>query len=235
MDPLSLIASALVAGAVEATKPTAAQAVKDAYGALKAALARKLGAQSEVVKAAQAVEEKPGSEGRASTLEEELQDVRDQLDAEIERLTKTLDEALTQHAPGTSYTATLTGSGAIAQGSGAQAAGQGGVVVGGGNTGVINTGTQITIQNAYGSGSGAGGQRTPDNPLAQKLYEALSGYTFSTDDLQDLMFTLHVDWDSLSGENKSAKARAIVDYFTREERLDDVYRAAKDKRPRYAW
>jgi len=233
MDPLSLIASALVAGAVEAAKPTAAQAVKDAYDALKAALARKLGAQSGVVKATQAVEEKPNSEGRVRTLEEELQDVRDQIDAEIERLAKKLDEALKQYAPGTSYTATLTGSGAIAQGPGARAVGERGVMVEGANTGVINTGTQITIQNAYGSG--AGGQRTPDNPLAQKLYEALSGYAFSMDDLQDLMFTLNVDWDSLSGDNKGAKARAIVDYLTREERLDELHCAAKDKRPRYAW
>jgi len=235
MDPLSLIASALVAGAVEAAKPTAAQAVKDTYGALKAALARKFGAQSGVVKAAQAVEEKPGSEGRARTLEEELQDVRDQLNAEIEQLAKKLDEALKQYAPGTSYTATLTGSSAIARGSGAQAVGERGVMVGGANSGVINTGTQVTIQNADGTGSGAGGQCKPDDPLAQKLYEALNSYAFNTDDLQDLMFTLHVDWDSLPGDNKGAKARAIVDYFAREQRLDELYRATKDKRPRYAW
>jgi hypothetical protein len=233
MDPLTLIASALVAGAVEAAKPTAAQAVKDAYTAVKAALARKFGAQSGVVKAAQAVEEKPGSEGRAKTLEEELQDVRDQIDAEIEQLAKKLDEALKQYAPGTTYTATLTGSGAIAQGTGARAVGERGVMVEGANPGVINTGTQVT--HIYGSGSGAGGQRKPDDPLAQKLYEALSGYAFNTDDLQDLMFTLNVEWDSLSGDNKGAKARAIVDYFTREERLEELYRAAKDKRPRYAW
>ena len=146
MDPLSLIASALVAGAVEAAKPTAAQAVKDAYDALKAALARKLGAQSGVVKATQAVEEKPNSEGRVRTLEEELQDVRDQIDAEIERLAKKLDEALKQYAPGTSYTATLTGSGAIAQGPGARAVGERGVMVEGANTGVINTGTQVSVR-----------------------------------------------------------------------------------------
>jgi hypothetical protein len=235
MDLLALIAGALVAGAVEAAKPTAAQAVKDAYTAVKAALTRKFGAQSGVVKAVQAVEEKPSSEGRARALEEELQDVRDQLDAEIEQLAKKLDEALKQFAPGTTYTATLTGSGAIAQGSGARAVGAGGVMVEGGSTGTINTGTQVT--NIYGSAaaSGAGGQRKPESPLAQKLYEALSGYAFNTDDLQDLMFTLHVDWDSLSGDNKGAKARAIVDYFAREGRLEELYRTAKEKRPRYAW
>lgn len=44
---------------------------------------------------------------------------------------------------GTSYHATLTGSGAIAQGPGATAVGAGGVFVGGKNTGTINTGTSI--------------------------------------------------------------------------------------------
>jgi hypothetical protein len=42
---------------------------------------------------------------------------------------------------GTSYHATQTGNGAIAQGNGAQAIGAGGVVVGG-NSGNVNTGTQ---------------------------------------------------------------------------------------------
>jgi hypothetical protein len=32
-----------------------------------------------------------------------------------------------------------------------------------------------------------------------------------------------------------AKARSIVDYFAKENRLDDLLQAAKAKRPRYAW
>lgn len=44
---------------------------------------------------------------------------------------------------GTTYNATVTGDGAIAQGRGAQAVGKGGVIIGGSNTGNINTGTQI--------------------------------------------------------------------------------------------
>ena len=43
-------------------------------------------------------------------------------------------------AAGTSYSATLTGSGAIAQGNGAVAAGKGGVAVGGNVSGGINSG-----------------------------------------------------------------------------------------------
>ena len=51
---------------------------------------------------------------------------------------------------GTSYNATLTGSGAIAQGGGT-AVGAGGVYVGGKNTGSINTGTQTNIETGGGA------------------------------------------------------------------------------------
>ena len=55
-------------------------------------------------------------------------------------------------APGTTtYQATLTGNGAIAQGPGATAARAGGVVVGGNNTGSINTGTQTNIDTGGGA------------------------------------------------------------------------------------
>jgi hypothetical protein len=55
-------------------------------------------------------------------------------------------------APGTTtYQATLTGDGAIAQGPGARAVGAGGVVVGGNNTGRINTGTQTNIDTGGGA------------------------------------------------------------------------------------
>ncbi|TVR65827.1 MAG: hypothetical protein EA420_02395 [Candidatus Competibacteraceae bacterium] len=55
-------------------------------------------------------------------------------------------------APGTTtYQATLTGNGAIAQGPGATAAGAGGVAVGGNNTGRINTGTQTNIDTGGGA------------------------------------------------------------------------------------
>lgn len=55
-------------------------------------------------------------------------------------------------APGTTtYQATLTGGGAIAQGPGATAADAGSVVVGGRNTGSINTGTQTNIDTGGGA------------------------------------------------------------------------------------
>ncbi len=56
----------------------------------------------------------------------------------------------TDAAGGTSYQASLTGSGAIAQGPGAAAVGAHGVYVGGKNTGNISTGTQTTINTGGG-------------------------------------------------------------------------------------
>jgi hypothetical protein len=41
MDPLTVIAAALLAGAAAALKDTAAQAVRDAYTGLKSLIARK--------------------------------------------------------------------------------------------------------------------------------------------------------------------------------------------------
>jgi hypothetical protein len=49
----------------------------------------------------------------------------------------------TAASAGSSYQATLTGNGAIAQGTGATAVAAGGVFVGGNNSGAINTGTRI--------------------------------------------------------------------------------------------
>jgi len=72
MDPVSLIVAALAAGASAALKDTAGQAVRDAYGGLKALLRRKLGnaplAQQVIDKHAEAPEvwEKPLQEELAS-------------------------------------------------------------------------------------------------------------------------------------------------------------------------
>ncbi|MBA2591670.1 MAG: toll/interleukin-1 receptor domain-containing protein [Pseudomonadota bacterium] len=52
---------------------------------------------------------------------------------------------------GTTYQATLTGNGAIAQGTGATAIGAGGVNIGGKNTGNVNTGTQANIDTGGGA------------------------------------------------------------------------------------
>jgi hypothetical protein len=83
MDPITLITTALVAGAVAASKDVAAQAVKDAYAGLKALIVRKFGAQSDAEDAMEAVEKRPDSEARQAMLAEELAIAKAAEDAEV--------------------------------------------------------------------------------------------------------------------------------------------------------
>jgi hypothetical protein len=133
MDPISIIIAAIVAGALAATQDVAAQAVKDGYATFKALLARKFGHKPDVADALEKVEQKPDSEARRALLKEELETAGAAQDAEVVRQAQALLDLLKESglAPGPSYQATLSGSGAIAQGKGAVAAGAGGVAVGG--------------------------------------------------------------------------------------------------------
>lgn len=131
MEPISLIVSALVAGAVAASKDVAEQAIKDCYSNFKALLKRKFGQQNELADAIALVEARPDSEGRKSTLSEEIVRAKADQDAEVIENARKLIEVLRAHgqAGGTNYAATLHGSGAIAQGN-SMAAGERGVVIG---------------------------------------------------------------------------------------------------------
>jgi hypothetical protein len=88
------------------------------------------------------VEKKPDSKARQSVLKEELETAGAAQDADLVQQARALLDLLKQHGvePGTSYQATLTGSGAIAQGPGATAAGAGGVAVGGDVKGDVRIG-----------------------------------------------------------------------------------------------
>lgn len=260
MDPLSIIAGAIVAGAAAAAQDIVPQAVKDAYDGLKSLIVRKFGGVSAVESAARGVERNPDDKARQDVLKEELGGAGAGRDAEVLKQAQALITLIRQQAPAVAerYSALLTGSGAIAQGPGARAAGAGGVIIEGSNTGNINTGAQTNIDTGGGAyiggnvtagGSVVGGDqinyyggRSPDDrgaarrrdPREQKLYEAFEA-VFSLDDLQDLAFTLGVDWDSLPGEAKGGKSRALIDYFANAGRLEELDREAKAKRPRYAW
>lgn len=148
MDPISLIVSALVAGAVAASQEVAGQVIKDGYNSLKTLLQSKFGGKGDGEDALAKVESKPESEARQAVLKEELESVSAGDDTQILTAAKELMAALQKAggAGGTSYQATLTGSGAIAQGPGAVAAGAGGVAVGGNVSGSnIVTGSGNTI------------------------------------------------------------------------------------------
>jgi hypothetical protein len=160
MDPVTLIVSAVALGAAAGAKDVVPQAIKDAYAGFKALVVRKFGGAANVEDAVKQVEDKPQSDGRKAVLQEEIEAAKPAIDAELiakaEALLRQLQEV--GHAPaGVSYTATLTGSGAIAQGQGAMAAGAGGVVISGGNSGDINTGTHTDARGSQGFIQGSSG------------------------------------------------------------------------------
>jgi hypothetical protein len=83
VDPITIIVGALVAGVAAAAKPTAEQAVKDAYAGLKALIQRRFGERGDVAAAVQQVESKPESEPRQAVLKEELAEAGAAEDAEV--------------------------------------------------------------------------------------------------------------------------------------------------------
>jgi hypothetical protein len=55
------------------------------------------------------------------------------------------------------------------------------------------------------------------------------------EDLKDLTFSLGIEFDDLSGGNRSAKARELVAYCARDGRLEELLAAAAKMRPRADW
>jgi len=131
MDPITVIVSAVMAGVAASAKGLGTQAVKDGYAGLKALIVHKFGQKADVGDALEGVEKKPDSEARQAVLKEELETAGAGQDAEVVGQAQTLLDLLKQHgiAPGTTYQATVTGSGVIAQDHSA-AAGTGGVAGG---------------------------------------------------------------------------------------------------------
>ncbi len=143
MEPIATIVTALVAAAVASAKDVVGQAVKDAYAGLKALILRKFGDKADVARALEQVEKKLDSDARRAVLAEELKEAGAGQDAELVKQAQALLDLLKQQglSPGTTYTATLTGSGAIAQDHSA-AAGAGGIAIGGNVQGDVSTGKQ---------------------------------------------------------------------------------------------
>ena len=139
MDPLTMVISAVVMGAVAAVQDTAGQAIKDAYNGLKGLIGRKF---AQAGGAIDQLEQKPASENRQGVLKEELEDTGAAADTEVLAAAQKLLALIEAHeaAGGESYRAVLKGSGAIAQGKGARAVGAGGVMVSGNVEGDISTG-----------------------------------------------------------------------------------------------
>lgn len=103
MEPLTLIYSALVAGASAALKPTAELAVKEAYQTLKALALRKLG-RVEV----ETLERDPADETRRKLLKQELERTGPLADREVLEQAQATLIAVQRYDPGAATAAGIT-------------------------------------------------------------------------------------------------------------------------------
>ena len=132
MDPLTIIVSAVAAGAAAASKDVVAEAMKDAYTGLKTLIQRKYQDKEEVQDALDGVEKKPESGPRQGVLKEELETVKAGEDTELVKEAQKLLDLLKEHGveAGITYHLDVSGSGAGAQDH-SVAAGAGGMAFGG--------------------------------------------------------------------------------------------------------
>jgi len=100
MDPLSLTLSALVSGAAAVLKPTAQQAVKDAYGSLKRYIRHKW-AQVDI----DALEREPTRKSRQDLVREDLERVQASADRELLEQARALLVIVREHDPEAAATA----------------------------------------------------------------------------------------------------------------------------------
>ncbi len=93
MDPIS---TAIIAAIANLSK----DAVKDGYNALKSALKRKFGEESDLVDAVNKLEKKPDSEGRKATVQEEVEIAKVNDDPDLIRLAQDLLDKLKEQPGG---------------------------------------------------------------------------------------------------------------------------------------
>ena len=94
MDPVSVVVTALVAGAAAGVKPAAEQAVRDAYAGLKALIQRKW----QQVSVSQ-LEANPTSEARQAVVKEDLTQANAANDRDLLTAADKVLDAVAQHAP----------------------------------------------------------------------------------------------------------------------------------------
>ena len=94
MDPVSVVVTALAAGAAAGLKPAAEQVVKDAYAGLKALIQRKWQQVS-----VNQLEANPASEARQAVVKEDLGRTDAANDRDLLALADKVLDAVAQHAP----------------------------------------------------------------------------------------------------------------------------------------
>ena len=93
---MDVITTAIIAALAGLSK----DAVKDSYNALKAALKKKFGSESEVVDAVKGLEKKPDSKGRQATLQEEIENAKVNDEVEIVQLAQDLLDKIKEQPGG---------------------------------------------------------------------------------------------------------------------------------------
>ncbi|MBI5651687.1 MAG: hypothetical protein HZC40_14775 [Chloroflexi bacterium] len=102
MDPISL-------AVVGALAKLSEQAIKDAYEALKALIARKFGKESDLAQAVENLEKKPESVGRKETLVEEVTASNADRDQELLQAAKALSAIIKTSSGSSQIIQTATG------------------------------------------------------------------------------------------------------------------------------
>ena len=97
VDPITIIVTALASGAAAGLKPTAKQAIRDAYAGLKSLIQRKLGTIASV----DALESKPESETKRKSVAEDLADAGAGNNVELLDQAKALLDVLKEQEPTT--------------------------------------------------------------------------------------------------------------------------------------
>jgi hypothetical protein len=98
LDPITTaILAGLVSGVTVGATEVGKKAIVDAYEGLKSIIKRKFGDQSDLAEAITKLESKQDSEGRKTTLQEEVKAVQADKDADILAAVKALEEKLVQH------------------------------------------------------------------------------------------------------------------------------------------
>jgi len=67
----------------------------------------------------------------------------------------------------------------------------------------------------------------------EALHQVLTNY-FGADELKTLCFFLNVDYDVLGGEGKAGKARELISFMERRERIEELVAEVKQQRPNVA-
>lgn len=122
MDPVTLIVTALVAGAAKAVGKTAEQVVSDAYNGLKDLIKRKFGHDSTLASAVNVLEAKPNSADLQGVVKNQIEASKAGEDPEIKTAAQRLYDLIKAQPGGTELVNQIATGNYIAQAAGGSTA-----------------------------------------------------------------------------------------------------------------